>query len=565
MSDILANQPTNMRDALRRAAVDFPDRGVGIFDGRGRNVDRRTYAELYQTAVDAAARFAAVGIEPNEPVLVAMPTSWEWMESWFGLLMRGAWPVASSGTGAMAAAETQFEKVDKVMAKIGARRVVASEAFAEQAAGQSFSFTDNGIITLESLAKQTPAVGTYLGSSDGGDVAFLQLTSGSTGLPRAVMISHRGVIHNNLASTEAIGAPHGAPAHHWAHCMVSWLPVYHDMGLVGCLMLPMLTGLDTWLLRPPTFLARPKLWLQHLASHGPSFAPSPNFGYQLCVERIRTSDLEGMDLSNWRSANTGAEMIRRETTDTFIEKFGPLGFRPETFQPCYGLAEGTLAVTFDLKGEGVRTLPAPAGTDGGFSMTEVVSNGEPIRDTRIEIRAPDGTPLSEGHIGEICINGPGVFLGYYNDSEATESALRGGWFATGDLGFLHAGELYITGRTKDLLIVHGHNIMPDEIERLADGVTGGGGLMRSAAFSVARGSSGEEAVVVVEVAEADPDRLASLEREIKIKIGRTMGLPVADLVFVRRGRIPRTTSGKMQRGEVRRKYLDGTLERIEPA
>ncbi len=562
MSDVLANPPTNLREALRRAATDFPDRGIAIFDGRGRSVDRRSYSELHRIAVEAAARFAAIGVEPDEPVLVALPTSWEWFESWFGLMMRGAWPVAASGAGAMAAAETQFDKVDKVMANIGARYVVANEAFAEQAAGQGHAFADGGVITPESLAEQLPSTGTHLGSSDGGDVAFLQLTSGSTGLPRAVMISHRGAIHNPLASTESVGAPHGAPAHHWAECMVSWLPLYHDMGLIGCLMLPILTGLDSWLLRPPTFLARPKLWLQHLAAHGPSFAPSPNFGYQLCVERVRPAELEGIDLGAWRSALTGAEMVRRETTDAFIEAFARFGFRPEAFQPCYGLAEATLAVTFDVRGAGIRTLPAPAGTDGGFNMTEVVSNGEPILDTRIEVRAPDGTVLPAGSIGEICINGPGVFLGYYNDPEATAASLQDGWFATGDLGFLNGGELYITGRTKDLLIVHGHNIMPDEIERLADAVTGGGGLMRSAAFSVARGPSGEEVVVVVEVADSDPDRLDAIAREIKIKIGRNMGLPVADLVFVRRGRIPRTTSGKMQRGEVRQRYLDGTLERM---
>jgi acyl-CoA synthetase (AMP-forming)/AMP-acid ligase II len=156
-----------------------------------------------------------------------------------------------------------------------------------------------------------------------------------------------------------------------------------------------------------------------------------------------------------------------------------------------------------------------------------------------------------------------VFRGYYNDPDATAASLRDGWFSTGDLGFLAAGELYLTGRTKDLLIVHGHNIMPDEIERLADSVTGGGGLLRSAAFSVARGAGGEQAVVVVETADGDPARLAEIGREIRVRIGRTMGLPLADLVFVRRGRIPRTTSGKMQRGELRQRYLDGTLERLQ--
>ncbi len=193
-------------------------------------------------------------------------------------------------------------------------------------------------------------------------------------------------------------------------------------------------------------------------------------------------------------------------------------------------------------------------------MTDVVCNGVPIADTSVEIRAPDGRSLPESAIGEICISGPGVFDGYHNDPAATEAALRDGWFATGDLGFLLAGELYITGRTKDVLIVRGHNLMPDDLERLADGVTGGGGLMRSAAFSVARGADGEEAVLVVEVTESDPTLLAVLERDIRVRVGRGLGLPLADVRFVRRGRIPRTTSGKMQRQEVRRRYLEGTLD-----
>jgi acyl-CoA synthetase (AMP-forming)/AMP-acid ligase II len=334
------------------------------------------------------------------------------------------------------------------------------------------------------------------------------------------------------------------------------------MGLIGCLMLPLLCGLDTWMLRPETFLARPRLWLEHLGSHGGSFAPAPNFGYQLCVERIPADKREGLDLGAWRAALTGAEMVRPETTAAFSAAFEPHGFRPEVFRPCYGLAEGTLAVTFDVKGSGVRTLPAPRGTDAGFAMTEVVSIGVPIRDTRIRIAAPDDSDLPEGEIGEVHIKGPGVFRGYYGDPEATAATLRDGWFATGDLGFLQGGELYLTGRTKDLLIVHGHNIMPDEIERVADSVTGGGGLLRSAACSVARGAAGEQAVVVVEIADSDPERLAEIGREIRIRIGRAMGLPLADLAFVRRGRIPRTTSGKMQRGELRQRYLDGTLERL---
>lgn len=553
--------PTSLGEAIRRAARDAPERGIAVFDGRARRLERRTYPQLEELTLASARRFAGLGVAPHEPVLVALPTSWEWLEAWFGLLVLGAWPVASSGAGAMAAAEAQFDKVERVMANIGARFVVASETFRRQALEQGFAFAEQAVITTE--AQRAASERTFPRSADEGeDIAFLQLTSGSTGVPRAVAISHRAAIHNPLASTEAIGAPQGAPVDEWTDGMVSWLPLYHDMGLIGCLILPLVTGLDTWLLRPQTFLARPALWLQNLGRRGLTFAPAPNFGYQLCVERVSEDQLAGLDLSSWKVALTGAEMVRPETTRAFCERFAPCGFSETAFRPCYGLAEGTLAVTFDVEGKGVRTRPVPADADTGFALSEVVSTGAPLRDTAVRIVAPDESERPEGEIGEVLISGPGLFSGYYNDPAATVECLRAGWFATGDLGFVHGGELYLTGRTKDLLIVHGHNIMPDEVERLADAVTGGGGLLRSAAFSVVRGATGEEAVVVVEVEDKDPDRLRELGHRIRSKIGRRLGLPLADLVFVRRGRIPRTTSGKMQRGELRQRYIDGGLERI---
>ena len=562
MSDIFTGLPNDLRELVRRAAIDHADHGITIFDGRGRRSERRSYSELVELATTAAARFDALGVGPGEPVMVALPTSWEWLEAWLGLLFCGALPVASSGATGLAAAETQLGKVDQVMGAIGARHVVTSEGFRDQAVAGDFTRAADGVITPDELRSATPTLGFNPPTVSADEVAFLQLTSGSTGLPRAVMITHRGAVHNPAASTEGLSGQMHAPVQDWADCMVSWLPLYHDMGLIGCLLLPFLVGYELRLLRPQTFLARPMLWLRELGSNGRTFSPAPNFGYQLCVERFKPQQLEGVDLSNFKIANTGAEMVRPETADAFVEAFSPYGFTPEAFLPCYGLAEATLAVTFDQEGKGVRTLPAPEGTDAGFAMTEVVSVGRPIRDTRLKIVAPDGRELGGDAVGEVCINGPGIFAGYYRDEEATAESLIGDWYHTGDLGFLHDDELYLTGRIKDVLIVRGHNLMPDEIERLADGVTGGGGLRRSAAFSVARGAAGEEPVLVVEADPGELDRLDQTAREIKIQVGRALGLPLADVVFVRRGRIPRTTSGKMQRSEVRKRYVDGTLEVI---
>ncbi len=559
MTDILSAYPTTIPAVLKRAATDFPNRGIGVFDGRGRRVERRTYRQFWESARETGARIAALGLEPHEPVIIALPTSWEWLDAWWGVLLAGGWPVAASGAGAIAAAQAQFDKVDSIVKKLQCRRIISSEGFRQQAFDHGNQWANDRVLTLDEILNLTPQPGFQPAKGQPEETAFLQLTSGSTGLPRAVMVSHLGAIHNAVASSNAIGVPHGAPAHEWAQSMVSWLPLYHDMGLIGCLMLPIATGLDVWMLRPPTFLARPKLWLEQLGSRGTTFAPSPNFGYQLAVERIKPGQLDGVDLSNWKAALTGAEMIRPETVNAFCEAFGPSGFDPRAFMPCYGLAEATLAATFDTRGQGVRTLPTPEGTDAGYGLTEIVSNGGAIDGTEVVIQAPDGRTLSEGCIGQVCIKGPGVFNGYYLDEQATAGSLVDGWLQTGDLGFLSDAELYLTGRTKDILIVHGQNLMPDELERLADGVTGGGGLMRSAAFSVAVGAQGESVVLVVETSQTGDESLKRLEQEIRSQIGRHIGLPLADVIFVKRGRIPRTSSGKMQRSEIRQSYIDGSL------
>ncbi len=344
--------------------------------------------------------------------------------------------------------------------------------------------------------------------------------------------------------------------------MVSWLPLHHDMGLVGCLFLCLFQGLDLWLLNPTTFLARPHLWLENLGRHGVTFGAAPNFGYQLCVERLKPKQLEGLDLSGWRAAMTGAEMVRPETVAAFSELLAPCGFKPEAFRTSYGLAEGTLAVTIDLKGKGIRTLPLPLGADSGLGLKEVVCLGNPVQDTTVAITAADGATLPEGQIGEVRIQGPGVFAGYFNAPQATADSLREGWLRTGDLGFQRDGELYLTGRIKDVLILRGYNLMPHELEWLAESVTGGGGAQRSGAFSVARGTDGEEAVLVLETSQKDPEILAQMARDVRLKIADALSLPLADIAFVRRGQIPKTTSGKVRRRQLRQLYLDGDLSRL---
>lgn len=562
-----ADPPATLVAALERAAAAFPARGIAIFDGRGRSHERRTYPELLAAARLAAGRWSALGVRPGDRLLVCLPTSWSLLDAWLGALLKGALPVALAPGGAMGGGEAHVRRVSALVERLGARFVVTSEGFAAEAARLGAARTAEVAVPIGRFEGLTPA---RLDAPAPGpdDVAFLQLTSGSTGTPRAVMIRHHAAIHNGLASDLAIGAPHGRPISQIADAMVSWLPLNHDMGLVGCLFLSIVCGFDLWLMPPTTFLARPRLWLEHLGRHGTAFTPAPNFGYQLCVERLEHGDLEGLDLAPWHDAMTGAEMIRPETIAAFTERFAPCGFRPEAFRPCYGLAEGTLAVTFDQAGRGMRTRPLPSGSHGAgdtsHDLEAVVCVGTPIEGMAVRITDPAGHGVTAGTVGEVRAQGPSIFAGYWNDPEATAEGLQDGWLVTGDLGFLdEAGELYLTGRRKDILIVHGHNIMPHELEWLAESVTGGGGAIRSGAFSVARGGQGEQPVLAVEAAERDPEKRARMAHEIRSLIGRQLGLPLADLVFVRRGRLPKTTSGKVQRRQLRAMYLEGTLDRLD--
>lgn len=559
----MSASPSNLVEAFERTARERPERGVCLFDGRGRPAGRRTWPELLESSRLAAARLAAAGAGPGRPVLACLPTSWAWFDAWMGSLLLGAWPASVAPPGVMGSSESHLRRIAAVLESTGAAHLIAAAGVRDRLRETGADPSDTVVLTPEELSATPPASSVVSASARPEDLAFLQFTSGSTGRPRAVAVSHGAVLHNNRATSEAIGEPHGAPVHEWAEGTVSWLPLHHDMGLVGCLLLSMTLGLDITLLQPTAFLARPRLWLQELSKLGPTYSPAPNFGFQLCAERLRAEEVAGFDLSRWRSALAGAEMVRPDTMAAFADRVASCGFRPEQLRPCYGLAEATLAVTVDVEGRGVRTQEPPEGAEASLDLRDVVCVGRPLRDTRIEIRAPDGTTLLEDRLGEVSVQGPGLFSGYHGDPVATAEVLADGWLRTGDLGFLHDGELYIAGRLKDVLILRGDNIMPHELEWLAETVVGTGGTERAGAFSVSRGPQGEEPVLVVETTVTDAAALAELDHAVRRRVGRDLGLPLADLAFVRRGRIPKTTSGKVRRRELARRYLDAELERLD--
>ncbi|MEM8886037.1 MAG: AMP-binding protein [Planctomycetota bacterium] len=512
--------PDTLPALLERAARAFPARTVTILDGRGRKEESYSFAQLHERATTAARHWAGAGLRAGDPVVVALPTSIDWCDAWLGAACAGGLPVATAPPGGFGGGDAQARKIEELRTQLDTRWAVVTPTLRPQLPDEPGLFTPDELARADAATPDKP----------NGELAFLQLTSGSTGRPRAVMITHAGAIHNPHAIDTAIGIPHGAPTHAWADSVVTWLPLYHDMGLVGCFLFSLYCGHDLVIMPPTVFLARPHLWLERITSRPGVLTPAPNFGYQYCVERITKGEF---DLSSWRAAMTGAEMIRPETVAAFDERYGPTGFAHEAWRPCYGLAEGTLAVTFDTRG-GVRT------DDDGF-----VCVGAPVVDT--EVRCAED--------GAIEARGPGICAGYYRDEDATRATLRDGWLRTGDIGTMRDGELFITGRTKDVLILRGHNVMPHELEWEAESVTGGGGAARSAAFTVDGGAEGEQAVIVAESNEPSEE----LAREIKSRVGRALGILLADVRFVRRGRIPRTTSGKVQRSQVKRLYETGEL------
>ena len=552
-----------LTQALAQTAKTVPERGISIYDRRGQNADFRTYPQILELAKTCAQKLASAGFAKNERLLMCLPTSWDLIGIYLGAIFRGVQPVLVAPSTSLGSAAAQTRKLRGLVELITPKRLLCDAALRKDftdfdgAPLTALSLTPDEFSALESSARSD----TGLASPRPEDIAFMQFTSGSTGRQRAVKIHHGAAVHNS----RMVGAFAGAPQF-GDDSVVSWLPLNHDMGLIGCLF-AITQGFDLNLIRPDTFLARPKVWLKVLSDKKSTLSPAPNFGYQLCVERIEEQDLAGIDLSTWRVAFTGAEMVRKDTCENFIRRFGPFGFKPQSFHPCYGMAEATLVVTCDNKKQGLRTEADPGIGEKNVDSSQcaVACTGIPGLDTEVKITAPgqsrDTTP-KEGVIGEIWAKGPAIFSGYYNDDNATRESLVDGWLRTGDLGFLKDGELYITGRTKDLLIVNGQNIMPHEIEWIAESVSGGGGAERCGAFSVARDSTGEQAVIVIEISGQSQSPLAGMEREIRVRIGRELGLTLADILFVKRGQIPKTTSGKVQRAELRRRYLDGELERL---
>jgi acyl-CoA synthetase (AMP-forming)/AMP-acid ligase II len=505
--------PATLTELMRGRAAQDPDLPYfHLFD------ETVTYGRLWRESARYAAGLRRAGIDRGDKVCLIYPTCAEFFYTFFAALRLGAVPVPLYPTlGVEATARIFRDSEAKAVATIGWFRKGVEES---QAAAPSVRH----LLEPSDLEVDAPAPPFPLARDD--DIAFIQYTSGSTGRPRGVVLSHANVVRTVEFMAEAAQLTRD-------DVVVSWLPLYHDMGLIGCAFTPPWSGAPLHLLPPD--LKNPRVWLELVTRVRATFTVSPDFGYRNCVRNIH--DTSGLDLSSLKQALSGAEPVRLSTIQAFEAKFGV----ENLITPCYGLAEATLAVAI-----WPRRTPLRLDTSGKF-----LSVGRPCRGVRVRIM--DGPQeVKAGVEGEICVESPGVMQGYYNNPEATRQVKSSdGWLRTGDLGFLDAaGYLYVTGRLKDVIIIGGENVIPVDIEEIVDHVPG---VRYSAAVGIESERTGSQRLhVVAEVREqaSDAADLSRLVREIVQRVHAGRGHRPARVLLVRPSTIPKTSSGKIQRSRL---------------
>lgn len=561
----------NFVDVLRfRAAVTPQRQAFGFLRETGTDEDALTYAELDHDARVIAAKLQQAGLAGERAVLLYQP-GLDYIRALFGCLYAGAVavPVYAPRMNSSYDRVRQAVRAARAAGLLSTDRILAG---LDRAEWHDLNATD-----LQWLGTDNPEPGLADDwtppALDGDTLAVLQFTSGSTGNPKGVMLQHRHLLLNSAMIKRSAGIDEHAVG-------VVWLPPYHDMGLIGGILQPIYSGFPMHLLSPYTFLQRPLRWLEAITRYRGTISSAPNFAYSLCANRIKPQHLASLDLSSWRVAANGAEPIRAETLARFARIFGACGFDPRAAFPCYGLAEATLYVSGSPLQTGARLcridsralelgrfVPV-AGEDGRL----LVSSGVPAPEFATRIVDPvSASPCEPGRVGEIWLGGGSVAAGYWERPEETAETFRaqvpgedGVYLRTGDLGCLHDGELYITGRIKDLIIIRGQNHYPHDIEATASACHPALRVGGSAAFSLET-AEGEALGVVQEIERGHfDDDMAVLEAAIRDAVSRLHQLDIARLALVRPGTVPKTSSGKVKRLLCRQMLLDNELALLNP-
>lgn len=522
-----------------------------------------SYRGLYDKAMAVAGGLVAKGLKPDETVAIMLPTSQDFFYSFFGILLAGGIPVPIYPPFRPNKLEEYVLREANLLRNAGARFLITFDQ-AERLSYliQGMIPSMHAVVTVKELSENTVEFTPPVILPN--DPAFIQYTSGSTGNPKGVLLTHANILSNLNAVGEAIQVTS-------QDRVASWLPLYHDMGLIGCWFGSLYYSVPLSIMSPLNFISRPESWLWSLHSHRATLTAAPNFAYELCIRKIKDQDIKGLDLSSIRLILDGAEAIQPETLRRFIDKFEPYGLKPSALYPVYGLAESTVALSFpplnrqypridrikrDELEKNRQAVPAEANDS---LITEFVGCGNAIPGHRLKIVDRDGQTLPDRSVGRLLFQGPSTMQGYYNNPDATAAITFDGWIDSGDYAYLAEGDLFITGRTKDLIIKAGRNIYPDDIEDITgrvEGIRKG----RVIAFGVADEKSGtEKMVIVAETMEKDQDARDKIIAEITANMVTELGTPPDEVVLAPPSTIPKTSSGKLQRSACKADYLNNTL------
>ncbi|MEK9211689.1 fatty acyl-AMP ligase [Sphingomonas sp. 2378] len=540
-------------------------RGLNFHDARGVLARAYPFAELREDALACARRLIASGIAPEDRIALVAETGPEFAALFFGVIYAGAWPVPLPLPTSFGGRDSYIEQLRVQLASCDPKMLIYPPELAQMAGAAAEAAGCEGVDWDSFATRAAPE--TELPKADPQAIAYLQYSSGSTRFPHGVAITHHALL-NNLAAHS-----HGMKIQESDRC-ISWLPWYHDMGLVGCFLSPIANQVSTDYLKTEDFARRPLAWLDMISRNpGTSVSYSPTFGYDICARRIssQTKASDRFDLSRWRLAGNGADMIRPDVMQSFVDAFADAGFQATAFLPSYGLAEATLAVSIMPPGEGIRVelveetqlSGGACGTDRPQRFRAIVNCGKPARDMVIEIREEDGTPLPDGAIGKVWCKGPSVMVGYFRDQAATDACLVDGWLDTGDMGYMSKGYIYIVGRAKDMIIVNGRNHWPQDIEWAVEQLPGfkAGDI---AAFAITTPGGEETPAVLVQCRSSDDEERLRLRDEIRERVRAVTGMNcVIELIPPRT--LPRTSSGKLSRAKARNLYLAGEIKPYDVA
>lgn len=563
--------PTPSSDTLERRFSDFEtlgdaldyaaqgQRGLNFHDMRGQLARSYPFSEMRQDALDAAYRLISHGVKKEDRIAVIAETGPEFAALFFGCVYAGAWPVPLPLPTSFGGKESYIDQIMVQLNSCDPTILFFPPELAEMAGEAAKRCNVEGIDWAG--FNERIALKTELPSAKTDEICYLQYSSGSTRFPHGVAVTHHALLNNLSAHS------HGMELQPNDRC-VSWLPWYHDMGLVGCFLSVVANQVSTDYMKTEDFARRPLAWLDMVSrADGTVISYSPTFGYDICARRISSQSQvsERFKLDHWRLAGNGADMIRPDVMQAFVDAFGDAGFKASAFLPSYGLAEATLAVSIMPPGEGIQVelveeselTGVPGAGDRPTRYRAIVNCGKAAKDMKIEVRDDGGNILPDRVIGKVWCTGPSLMVGYFRDPESTEACMQDGWLDTGDMGYLSNGYIYIVGRAKDMIIINGKNYWPQDIEWAVEQLPGfkAGDI---AAFAVSNGGE-ETPAVLVQCRTSDEAERARLREQIKDKVRSVTGMNcVVELVPPRT--LPRTSSGKLSRAKARNLYLSGEIQ-----